>query len=119
MNCALYCLYSEGLDFAWSSNGYVYHTRLDDVHQIPLGTLQRTGDNILPLILSIVNSEYLSNMQAHSKGNLVFLDFLGAFIVSGKEILATVINVLIIALSVYSMWHNSKQTLENGKYYYN
>lgn len=81
-----------------------------------MGTLQRTGDNILPLILSLVNSEYLANVQAHSKGNLVFFDFLGVFIVSGKEILATVVNVVIIALMVYSVWNNSKQSLANGEY---
>ncbi len=98
----------SGLDFAWASNGYVYHTRLDDIHQIPLGSLQRTGDNILPLILRLVNSDYLSNIQAHSKGNLVYFDILGTFIVAGREMLATFINVLIIAASVYALWRNMK-----------
>lgn len=40
----------SGVDFAWSTNGYVYHTKFDTVDQIPLGTLQRTGDNILALV---------------------------------------------------------------------
>lgn len=40
----------SGVDFAWSSNGYVYHTKFDTVDQIPLGSLQRTGDNILALV---------------------------------------------------------------------
>lgn len=101
----------SGLDFAWSQNGYVYHTRLDDIHQIPLGTLQRTGDNILPLILQIVNSEYLSNVDAYSKGNLVFFDFIGAFIITGKEIVAIFINITIALLSIYSVWYNMRHSV--------
>ncbi|XP_065226091.1 endoplasmic reticulum metallopeptidase 1-like isoform X2 [Planococcus citri] len=100
----------SGLDFAWSSNGYVYHTKLDDVHQIPLGTLQRTGDNMLPLILRIANSEHISNIQEYQHGNLVFFDFLGTFIVSGKELIATVINALVAAASFYSIWYNMKHS---------
>lgn len=103
--------YIKGLDFAWSQNGYVYHTRLDDIHQIPLGTLQRTGDNILPLILQIVNSEYLSNVDAYSKGNLVFFDFIGAFIITGKEIVAIFINITIALLSIYSVWYNMRHSV--------
>lgn len=45
----------SGVDFAWSSNGYVYHTKFDTVDQIPLGSLQRTGDNILALVKGLFN----------------------------------------------------------------
>lgn len=99
-----------GLDFAWVSNGYVYHTKLDDIHQIPLGSLQRTGDNILPLILRLVNSDYLPKAQQYNKGNLVYFDFLGSFIVSGKEIFSTLINIVFIFGSAYSVWYNMNNT---------
>lgn len=46
----------SGVDFAWSTNGYVYHTKYDTIDQVPLGTLQRTGDNIL----AFVRGEFLS-----------------------------------------------------------
>ncbi|KAJ8717542.1 hypothetical protein PYW07_005472 [Mythimna separata] len=39
----------SGVDLAWSSNGYVYHTRLDTPEQVPPAALQRTGDNVLAL----------------------------------------------------------------------
>ncbi|RVE52928.1 hypothetical protein evm_002405 [Chilo suppressalis] len=39
----------SGVDLAWSSDGYVYHTRLDDAARVPLPVLQRTGDNVLAL----------------------------------------------------------------------
>lgn len=61
----------SGLDFAWSANGYVYHTKLDTVDKIPLGTFQRTGDNMLPLILKLVNSVQISDVEKYSTGNLV------------------------------------------------
>lgn len=63
---------------------------------------------MLPLILRLVNSKYISNVQEHRHGNLVFFDFLGAFIISGKEIVATVVNVAVAAASIYSIWHNMK-----------
>ncbi|KAL4719922.1 hypothetical protein ACJJTC_008688 [Scirpophaga incertulas] len=40
----------SGVDLAWSSNGYVYHTSLDDATRVPPATLQRTGDNVLALV---------------------------------------------------------------------
>ncbi|KPJ00913.1 Endoplasmic reticulum metallopeptidase 1 [Papilio xuthus] len=40
----------SGMDLAWSSNGYVYHTRLDTAARVPLAALQRTGDNVLALL---------------------------------------------------------------------
>lgn len=39
--------------------------------KIPLGTFQRTGDNILPLILKLVNSKQISDVEKYSTGNLV------------------------------------------------
>lgn len=65
---------------------------------------------MLPLILRIANSEHISNIQEHQHGNLVFFDFLGTFIVSGKEIIATVINALVAAASFYSIWQNMKHS---------
>ncbi|CAH2041909.1 unnamed protein product, partial [Iphiclides podalirius] len=40
----------SGVDLAWNSNGYVYHTHLDTADRVPLGALQRTGDNVLALV---------------------------------------------------------------------
>lgn len=38
------------MDLAWSSNGYVYHTRLDTAARVSPAALQRTGDNVLALL---------------------------------------------------------------------
>lgn len=49
-----------GLDLAYQQNGYVYHTKFDRSEIIPLGTLQRTGDNILNLAIALANAPELS-----------------------------------------------------------
>lgn len=104
----------SGLDFAWSFNGYVYHTKLDNIHQIPLGTLQRTGDNILSLVTQIANSHQLANVEKYKKGNLVFFDFFGAFIVYGPEVFAACINVFVVLFSLYTIWWNRKHSHREG-----
>lgn len=106
------------MDFAWSSNGYVYHTKLDNAAQIPLGTLQRTGDNILPLVIRLVGSSELANVSAFRSGNLVFFDFLGAFIVRWSELVAGVVNIAVIALSVFIIWQNMTRLLYRGELVY-
>ena len=93
-----------GLDFAWSTNGYVYHTQFDTVHQIPLGSLQRTGDNILALASGIVSSHYLPDSETHmSDGSIVFFDFLGAFVIRWSSYVATIVNIAGILIGIYSI----------------
>ncbi|XP_025425478.1 endoplasmic reticulum metallopeptidase 1-like isoform X2 [Sipha flava] len=104
----------SGLDFAWSANGYVYHTKLDTVDKIPLGTFQRTGDNMLPLILKLVNSEQISDVENYSTGNLVFFDFLGIFIVYWSEVLADIINISVIIISLLIILYNASNNHVTG-----
>ncbi|KAF5299923.1 hypothetical protein FQR65_LT09318 [Abscondita terminalis] len=103
----------SGLDFAWSSNGYVYHTRFDSIDQIPLGTLQRTGDNILALARGMAMGHQLSNVESHRAGNLVFFDFLGAFVVRWPMIIADIINLSSVILSLYSVSVNMKRAFRS------
>lgn len=98
-----------GLDFAWSANGYVYHTRFDTIDQIPLGTLQRTGDNILALARGMAQGHQLANIESHRAGHLVFFDFLGAFVVRWPMAIADLINFSTVILSFYSIYVNMKK----------
>ncbi|XP_058797320.1 endoplasmic reticulum metallopeptidase 1-like [Phymastichus coffea] len=94
----------SGLDFAWSTNGYVYHTKFDTIDQIPLGSLQRTGDNILALSLSIVTGHYLSDASLQTpEGSLVFFDFLGAFVIRWPEYMARIVNIVGMIIGLYSV----------------
>lgn len=105
-----------GLDFAWSSNGYVYHTRLDNAAQIPLGTLQRTGDNILALTQRLASAPQMFNVSAYKTGNLMFFDFLGAFIVSWTDYVAAIVNMGIVLLSLHTVLWNMRDFEAQGKY---
>ncbi|XP_077299515.1 endoplasmic reticulum metallopeptidase 1-like [Arctopsyche grandis] len=95
----------SGLDFAWSTNGYVYHTKFDQVNQIPLGTLQRTGDNILALTIGISNGNYLSQGTS-MEGQPVFFDLLGAFVVRFPISVAGVAGLIVLSLSIANIYLN-------------
>lgn len=95
------------MDFAWSANGYVYHTKFDTIEQIPLGSLQRTGDNILALARGMAQGHQLENVQKHSAGNLVFFDFLGAFVVRWPMEVSDLINILSVIFSIYTIRMNA------------
>lgn len=102
-------IFHAGLDFAWSKNGYVYHTRFDNVDQIPLGALQRTGDNILALTQGIVFEDYLSDASMQgAQGSLVFFDFLGAFVIRWPQYIANTVNIVSIIVAGYSVYLNMR-----------
>lgn len=105
-----------GLDFAWSTNGYVYHTKFDTIDHIPLGSLQRTGDNILALAKAMVSGHQLSSVEKYKYGNLVFFDFLGAFVIRWTEFVSNFVNFTVILLSVYSVYRN-KVRLSTGNFF--
>ncbi|XP_011872010.1 PREDICTED: endoplasmic reticulum metallopeptidase 1-like [Vollenhovia emeryi] len=106
----------SGLDFAWSKNGYVYHTRFDNVDQIPLGALQRTGDNILALTQGIIFGDHLSDIDAQeSRGSLVFFDFLGAFVIRWPQYIASTVNIASIIIAGYSIHLNMQSARRNVK----
>jgi hypothetical protein len=95
-----------GLDFAHGMNGYVYHTSYDNLHAIPTGTLQHTGDNLLALTKHIASSDVLSNSQKHAAGRIVYFDVLGLFMVRYSETTGIILNVFIVALSVFTVSKN-------------
>ncbi|XP_076294654.1 endoplasmic reticulum metallopeptidase 1 isoform X2 [Lasioglossum baleicum] len=105
----------SGLDFAWSTNGYVYHTKFDNIDQIPLGSLQRTGDNILALLQGILMDNNLSESIQDNPGNLVFFDFLGAFVIRWPQHVASTINVVSIMAGVYSIYLNARSARRDIK----
>lgn len=101
------------MDFAWSSNGYVYHTKFDSIEQVPLGSLQRTGDNILALAKGMAQGHQISNVDKHRTGNLVFFDFLGAFVIRWTMLMSDLINLSSVIISVYTIYTNIKEN-SNG-----
>ncbi|KMQ89025.1 endoplasmic reticulum metallopeptidase 1-like protein, partial [Lasius niger] len=106
----------SGVDFAWSKNGYVYHTKFDNVDQIPLGALQRTGDNILALTQGIVFEDHLSDpSMQETRGSLVFFDFLGAFVIRWPQYIASTINIASLITAGYSIYLNMQNARRSIK----
>lgn len=104
------------MDFAWASNGYVYHSNYDGVEQIPLGTMQRTGDNMLALIVALANSNELANIEQFADGNLIFFDILGAFVIRWSEAFNKFINIAVIVMSVFTIRKNIQEArVQYGK----
>lgn len=52
-----------GLDFAHFVKGYRYHTKFDHIDYLSIGNIQRTGENVLELALSIANGDELDNID--------------------------------------------------------
>ncbi|XP_045537646.1 endoplasmic reticulum metallopeptidase 1, partial [Papilio machaon] len=67
----------SGMDLAWSSNGYVYHTWLDTAARVPLAALQRTGDNVLALLQGLLARPELEREPERGAAAPVFFDVLG------------------------------------------
>lgn len=98
-----------GLDFAFTKNGYVYHTKYDNMDYIPDGSIQHAGDNLLGLILKILEAPEMDHGTAlNPKGKLnsyrsVYYDFLGLFMVTYSVSVSSLTVKLIVIVSVISM----------------
>lgn len=98
------------MDFAHARNGYVYHTRYDNMDFIPLATFQHTGDNILALVKHLASSPVLEDTASYSKGRMVFYDILGLYIVAYSETIGYIINLGTVLLSLYSVFQGSQMS---------
>ncbi|KNC75194.1 hypothetical protein SARC_12275, partial [Sphaeroforma arctica JP610] len=91
-----------GVDLAFIANGYVYHTKLDTVDRIPLGAVQRAGENILAMLTGFQSMLQMEDAFKPSTTKPVFFDVLGLCMVtyghSTKHILHTSMLLLLGAL---------------------
>ncbi|XP_039275977.1 endoplasmic reticulum metallopeptidase 1 [Nilaparvata lugens] len=92
-----------GLDFAHCDNGFVYHTRYDDIDQIQDGVYQHTGDNLLALIRKFSNSEKLTEAEQYKEGRAVYFDVLGLHMVVYSETVGIIVNLAVVMVSLCSV----------------
>nr|CAD7203500.1 unnamed protein product [Timema douglasi] len=97
-----------GLDFAHAMNGYVYHTKYDNMDAIPRGTVQHTGDNLLALVQRLASSAELSDPRQYAAGREVYFNILPKVIVHYSEEAGVFINILFIGLSIYTALGNAR-----------
>ncbi|XP_058460663.1 endoplasmic reticulum metallopeptidase 1-like [Malaya genurostris] len=88
-----------GMDFAYTANGYRYHTKYDSIDYIPMSVLQRTGDNILSLTKTIANSDQLG-VRHQKTEHTVYFDFLGLFFIFYSADVGLMINLSVVLLSI-------------------
>ncbi|CAH1774986.1 unnamed protein product, partial [Owenia fusiformis] len=92
-----------GIDVAYVSNGYVYHTKYDDPDRIPPGCMQRGGENLLSSIKALASSPYLAEPGEYRHGTMVFFDFIGYFLVLYPERMGIILNsmtVLVVFIGI-------------------
>ncbi|MBU2705626.1 M20/M25/M40 family metallo-hydrolase [Zooshikella marina] len=71
----------SGAHFAFFSNIYHYHTPLDSIDNIDLGSVQHQGNNVLELVKYIDSLDEKSLNQTLNKESLVYFDVLTRWII--------------------------------------
>lgn len=111
-----------GMDFAYSTNGYVYHTKHDRQEIVPDGTLQHTGDNILALVRALANAEELNDPESYMDDSAVFFDFMNWFMVYYTRYESVIVNSVIIVfcliLQIVSHFISCVQSKETVSFNY-
>ncbi|KAH8400839.1 hypothetical protein KR009_001396 [Drosophila setifemur] len=89
-----------GLDIAQCINGYTYHTKYDRFANIPRGSIQNTGENVLALVRAFSNATELENLSAYASGHAVFFDILGLYFISYSASTGVILNYSIAAVTI-------------------
>lgn len=87
----------QGLNFAHAENVAHYHTKLDNLDNLNLGSLQHHGDNAWGVINAIKDSD-LSQVKT---GNQVFTDIFGLFMVQWPESYSIYFSLALLALFIF------------------
>lgn len=91
----------SGLDLAHYKNGYVYHTRYDNLDRIGPVVLQNTGDNLFALVKAM-SSHNATAKRANVK--YVFFDVLGLYMFSYTELSGAIGNFVVALVSFFSVF---------------
>ncbi|KAF5305115.1 hypothetical protein FQA39_LY09377 [Lamprigera yunnana] len=89
-----------GLNFAFIKDGQRYHTKFDSIDNIPLSTYQHAGDIVLNLVRNLANASELVEIHKEAKGNSVYFDVMGLFLIHYTQTISVVINLAVSLFSV-------------------
>lgn len=90
----------SGLDIAYISNGYIYHTSYDQPKYIPKSSILRGGRNILNLTKSILTSNQILSSHERNDEPIYFLDLFGFTAFYARKRIINLINIAIIIVVV-------------------
>ncbi|XP_022742113.1 endoplasmic reticulum metallopeptidase 1 isoform X3 [Durio zibethinus] len=102
----------SGLDFAYTDNGAVYHTKNDKLELLKSGSLQHLGENMLAFLLQIAPSSHLSKGKVmdddrqSNQDTAVFFDILGQYMVVYRQRFANMLHNSVIMQSLL-IWTTS------------
>ncbi|XP_062092936.1 uncharacterized protein LOC133798581 [Humulus lupulus] len=96
----------SGLDFAYTDNSAVYHTKNDKVELLKSGSLQHLGENMLAFLLQIARSSDFpksSAMEAEEnagQNSAIFFDILGTYMIVFRQRFSNLLNNSMIMQSL-------------------
>ncbi|XP_060607181.1 endoplasmic reticulum metallopeptidase 1-like [Ruditapes philippinarum] len=90
-----------GLDIAYITNGYVYHTQNDQNRFIHQGCLQRGGENLLAVLWELSKSSHLADPGPEKDGTMIFFDLVGYVMIYYPQRVAVVINSALMAAILF------------------
>lgn len=102
----------SGLDFAYTDNTAVYHTKNDKLELLKPGSLQHLGENMLAFLLKIASSSDLPEGKAVEKeeksrhSNAIFFDILGTYMIVYNQNFANMLHSSVIMQSLL-IWTTS------------
>ncbi|KAI8851823.1 hypothetical protein BC829DRAFT_414981 [Chytridium lagenaria] len=114
----------EGIDIAFYTHRYLYHTPRDDLnHSHPLSA-QQLGDNVKALTISLCNSETLMNLKPlpgnpprdefPPSPNFVFYDFFSSFVLTRGATYKGIISLMLIIVALLTVVKTSIEFAKIG-----
>ncbi|XP_033736585.1 endoplasmic reticulum metallopeptidase 1-like [Pecten maximus] len=96
-----------GLDIAYISNGYVYHTMNDVPETIPPGCLQRAGENLLSIVQALATNPKLADPGDDRHGSMVFYDLVGLVVVHYPKRIGSILNCIVSFCTFILLWRKA------------
>ncbi|MFT6732950.1 MAG: hypothetical protein ACJAS9_001135 [Polaribacter sp.] len=96
----------QGLNFAHAEKLTHYHTPLDNLANLELGTIQHHGDNVWRILQTIKDQNI--NTPSLAENNLVYTDILGMFSLEWQESTSLTASILMLVLFIYTISRLSK-----------
>lgn len=95
-----------GLDIAYYRNGYVYHTTIDDLRFVNLGSIQHLGENVLGVVRHLaLNKEGSFDLVRNSSlTRPVYFDLFGFKMILYSREAMVALNWATVCLSVVTFW---------------
>jgi hypothetical protein len=94
----------KGMDFAFYSFGYGYHTLLDNLESVSIGGIQHLGENQLSVIDNIQKNVDLK--ETFDESSWVYFDFIGKFLIYYSSQTSRIVEISLILCGILVLFGN-------------